>query len=95
MEILKVNDINDTIKYQTRFNLHNIELANILKSSLEVDSEFSKKIERVFEVTEEGNLLLTYKTTAMQIKPMKKSINGMLENMILVLETIDQFGIKS
>lgn len=94
MEILSVNDINDDISFDMSINLFNKELAIILKQALEVDPEFSKQISRSIEVGEFGNLNLNYKSKAINLKPMKKSINGMLENMVLVLQTVDGFKPK-
>ena len=95
MEVLQVKELDQTIKYSVSFNLFNIELSEILKKTLEVDEEFSKKIQRVFEVSKEGNLNLSYTTSVVNLKPMKKSINGMLENMSLVLETVLNFSPNS
>lgn len=91
-EILAVNDINQKIKLEIKFNLFDYKLSNILKSTLEVDSEYSKDIERNFYIDDNGNLSLEYISTAINIKPMKKSINAMYENMKLVLETVLKFS---
>ena len=93
-ETLVVNNIDDKIKLEIKFNFLNQKLSNILKSALEVDPEYSKEIKREFEIDESGNLNLSYQTHALNIKPMKKSVNAMYENMRLILETIQLFNDK-
>ena len=92
MEILSISDVEDDIKYNLKLNFFNEELCKILKNTISVDPEYSKSIIREIKITEEGNLHFTYSTKAINLKPMKKSINSMLENLSLVLETIHLFG---
>lgn len=92
MEHLTISDVGEEISYQIQLNFLNTELSNIIKTSLDVDPEYSKQIFRVIEVTNEGNLKFTYTTKAINLKPMKKSINSMFENLTLVIQTIKQFA---
>lgn len=91
---LTINDINDTIKYSVALNFFDKSISNIVKTSLEVDPEYCKQIKRDMEITEDGNLVINYSSSAINLKPMKKSINSMLDNLSLILETINQFEPK-
>jgi hypothetical protein len=91
-EILHVKDINQQIKYEFTLNLMNKDLALIIKRTLEVDPEFSISILREFNITNEGNLKVSYESKAIYLKMMKKSINGMFENMTLVLKTVSRYS---
>ena len=68
MEVLNVSDISDNIKLEIKFNFLNSKLANTLKTSLEVDPEYSKEIKREFIIDESGNLNLSYESTAINLK---------------------------
>lgn len=92
MEVLKVNDTNDNISYSVKLNFMNDHISNVVKTTLEVDPEYSKNINREINVTNEGSLEIKYHTQAIYLKPMKKSINAMFENMALVLQTIRDFA---
>jgi hypothetical protein len=92
MDYLCISDVGEEISYQFQLNFFNPDISRIIKTSLDVDPEYSKQINREISITQDGNITFKYSTKAINLKPMKKSINSMFENLSLVLQTIQQFS---
>lgn len=90
-DYLKIENTDDNIKYSFSLKVLNKELAEIIKNTISVDKEYNSNINREITISEEGNITFLYSSKAIYLKPMKKSINSLMDSISLILETVNQF----
>lgn len=88
---LKINSTEDNIQYSFKLNLLNKELSEIIKNTISVDKEYNSNITRNISICSDGNITFDYSSKAIYLKPMKKSINSLMDSISLILETVNQF----